>query len=78
MCQVFSVVVLICLLTATLMMSSVFLRCSGEKNWTYWILSIVMCGVMTIAGIAVKDNYGLSQNMKMPVFLLSGWLNLAR
>ena len=54
MCQVFSVVILLMLFGTTMIMSAIFLRCAGEQNWTYWILSITMSGLM---GIASKYYY---------------------
>ncbi|XP_067950174.1 uncharacterized protein [Watersipora subatra] len=51
MCQIFSVVALLAMVGTTMLMSGVFTRCTGEENWTYWVLSITMSGLMSITSI---------------------------
>lgn len=48
-CQVFSVGVLLSVGVCCMIMSMIFLRATGQQKWTYWILSTILCLLMTIS-----------------------------
>ena len=50
MVQIFSVVVLGMLSISLIIASVVFLRAGGEQDWSYWIVSIIQCGLTSISG----------------------------
>jgi len=52
-CQVFSVGVLLSVGVCCMIMSMIFLRATGQQKWTYWILSTILCLLMTISSALI-------------------------